>query len=486
MLSRQFAVPVITEGPRHGRLLRAVAVLGREDRFLSFRMLMSIAAYLLIAASYIQARISDDGVIYYDFMRRLAGEDVKAHAYQFGVVFWNLPFYLVSRIVTDARGTDVVGHLSVGVMSVAAASTAAILAIFYVSWLLLRDLELRGSPEAILLAVFGSPLFYYAIFQPGLKHAFDALLATVLALLLLRASLRPTDTRLAIAIGVVVASLITVRYANIALLAGILYVFLRRRAFIQAYATTATAIACAAAILLLPLALGVPYGLPPAQAAPVVEQTAVGGSGAKQGLDSRMLAGRIVAAPAPERPASTGGGVDDVSSFKFEFLAPLKMLFTLKRGLFVWTPLTLFGVVGYLMFLRRAREQRTFLIGLGLSALALLLIHMVWGAFWTGGYSFSQRFLTSMFPLFAIGISELLGRRRMLVAPLLVACVAWTGFLALHHFYGYDNVGPADGVGRIVGLYRTGEETPHSFWHERIVGPVSRHWDGYFDSLGDT
>ena len=160
------------------------------------------------------------------------------------------------------------------------------------------------------------------------------------------------------------------------------------------------------------------------------------------------------------------------------------MLFTLKRGLFVWTPLTFFGVVGYLLLLRREPQHRTFLVGLGLSALALLLIHIVWGGFWAGGFSFSQRFLTALFPLFVIGIAELLARTRMLVAPLLIVCVAWTWFLAFHHFYGYNFVSEGDGVDRIVELYRTGEEYPERFWDLRVTGPVARHWEAYFDWVG--
>ena len=46
--------------------------------------------------------------IYYDFMRRLVGEDVDAYAYQFGVVFWNLPFYVLSRL-DPARRTTTTG-----------------------------------------------------------------------------------------------------------------------------------------------------------------------------------------------------------------------------------------------------------------------------------------------------------------------------------------------------------------------------------------
>ena len=79
------------------------------------------------------------------------------------------------------------------------------------------ELGLPGGPGAILLTVFGSPLFYYGIFQTGLKHSFDALLVTVLALLLLRVSVRPATTRLMILVGLVLALSITVRYANIVL-----------------------------------------------------------------------------------------------------------------------------------------------------------------------------------------------------------------------------------------------------------------------------
>jgi len=160
-------------------------------------------------------------------------------------------------------------------VAVAIASTAAVLALFYVSWRLIRELGLPGGPGAILLTIFGSPLFYYSIFQSGYKHAFDALLVATLALFLLRASRHPGSARLAVMLGVILAVLIS------------------------------------------------------------------------------------------------------LSSFQIDALAPVKMLFTLKRGLFVWTPLTALGVLGYLLFLRRGRRDRTFLTGLGLSATAPARPHRV-------------------------------------------------------------------------------------------------------------
>jgi hypothetical protein len=448
-------------------------------------MLSSIAVYLIVAASYLQARITDDGVIYYNFMRRLVGEDVDAYAYQFGVVFWNLPFYLLSRILRLANGDDWIEHVLIGALALAIASTAAVIAIFYVSWRLIRDIGLRGGPGVTLLCILGSPLFYYSIFQTGLKHAFDALLATLLALLLLHASVRTASMRITIALGLVVAVLISVRYANIVLLTGVVYVFLRRREPYQAYVTTVTAVVGATAILALPLVLGIPYGLPPSGTADMgPARIASRAMLAREPGASRRLAASPLVASEHLASANTGGGVDNVSSFKVDLLAPIKMLFTLKRGLFIWTPLTFFGVVGYLLLLRREPKQRTFLTGLGMSALALLLVHIVWGAFWAGGFSFSQRFLTGLFPLFAIGIAELLARTRLLVTPLLIMCIAWTWFLALHHFYGYDHVSDRDGVDRIVQLYRTGEENPERFFDRRVTGPVARHWEAYLDWTG--
>ena len=242
------------------RARRWASYLARNDRFVTPRMAASILAYLLIAASYLQARLTDDGPIYYDFMRRLVGEDPEAYAYQFGVVFWNLPFYVLSRLVRIGNDDDWVEHVLIGAVGVAVASTAAVLVIFYVSWRLIRNLGLPGGPGAILLTVLGSPLFYYAIFQSGLKHAFDTLLVSVLALLLLHLSVHPATTRVAVALGLVVALLISVRYANIVLLTGVIFVFLRRRAFSQGYVATVTAVVGATFILALPLMLGIPMG----------------------------------------------------------------------------------------------------------------------------------------------------------------------------------------------------------------------------------
>ncbi len=108
-----------------------------------------------------------------------------------------------------------------------------------------------------------------------------------------------------------------------------------------------TAVVGATCILSLPLLLGIPYGLPP-------QEAAAGNAGGRARRRCSRRHDRSCSRAARE-PVSVGGGVDNLSSFKIDFAAPAKMLFTLKRGLFVWTPLTFFGVVGFLLLLHRDR-----------------------------------------------------------------------------------------------------------------------------------
>lgn len=420
-------------------------------------MVASFGVYLFMSLSFTDVRVNNDGEIYYEFMQRLVGEDVAGYAYQFGTVVWNLPFYLGARLLGAALGRDSVGSVPLGDLSVAIAANVAVMAIFYISWRLLRELRLPAAPEFILLAVFGTPLFYYAIFQPSYKHAVDTMLISLLALLLLRVAEAPPSLAVCISIGAVMAVSINVRYANVVLLAGPLYLLLRKREFRAAYAVTSVAIAGAALILAIPLLRGIPYGLPPEESIGAPAQNV------------RTLA---AASPPPSH--------DILRVVRFDPLAPVKMLVTVKRGLFLWTPLTLFGAIGLVLLVLRDARHRQFLVALILSCICLLLVHSFWGGFWTGGYSFSQRFLTGLFPLFVLGIAELMRRTRMLVAPLLIACVLFSFSIAIYHRYGYDGVSERDGVDGIFEFFRA-EETVGELWNDRIEQRARDRWSAYAD-----
>jgi hypothetical protein len=418
-----------------------MAGVGRQ-RFLTPGMAVALAAYLLVALTYVQVHIKADGVTYYRFLRRMLGEEEPhAYAYQFGVALWNAPFYLAGRTLEVVTGPDI-GRHTVGELSIVVAANVAVVGVFYVLWRLLSELDLDGAPGVLLLTVFGTPLFYYAIYQPSYNHAADALFTSLLALLLLKASIRESDM-LAVAVGVTLAVLVHVRYANIAWLTGVLLVLAGRRAWRHLVLALGTATLVGLALFGLPLVRGIPYDF---------------GSGAVTGPGGTPVAG---AEPDP--------------------LAPLKMLFTLKRGLFIWTPLTLFAVVGYGLLVRRLRTHRLFLAGLGAAALSLLLGYAAVGSLWTGGMSFSQRFLTGLVPVFALGTAELLRRFGPIAAVVLTACVIWTFSLALYHGLGYPSQSQNDGVVRLIEVYRDQDGSPVGLLKSRYAYRIRERWTIYFD-----
>ena len=427
---------------RYGSEMAAVEHVSAEPappKFLSKGMATAIASYLLVVLTYAQPRLSNDGLWYLAFLRRLFGEQSTGSAYQFGVAFWNVPWFVLAR-ASGALGVHEVSGLPLEELAVEVGAVAAVLLLFPLGWQLLRDTGLGHAPRAILLTIFGTPLFYSALFSPFDTHSLDALGGTVLALLLLRAATVPViSLRLALLLGALLGAMATVRYADVALAAGPAVVLFARRSWIPALTVGAAAIAVAALLFSIPALRGIPYG---ATADPAF----------------RDNVGTLV---------------------KIDPFAPLKMLFSLRRGLFVWTPLTLLSVVGAVLYWRRDRERRLLISSLAAMGIATLLVYVLWGNDWWGGMGFSERFLTGLFPLYLIGLAELLRRRLVLTTALAIACVCFSAFIALYRYYGYEGIGRRDGVDTILGLYRSGEESPSEFARSKLGHPVKERWSTY-------
>ena len=130
----------------------------------------------------------------------------------------------------------------------------------------------------------------------------------------------------------------------------------------------------------------------------------------------------------------------------FDPTIPARMLVSDHRGLFLWTPLTAAAALGFALAFVRARrtgEHARFLNALLAASLALLCIHVFWPR-WDGGFTFSQRFLTGLFPLYLIGIAELVRRARWWVYPALVLAASFAVWVALVRDVGYDAISERD------------------------------------------
>jgi hypothetical protein len=405
------------------------------ERFLTWPRTVALGCFVLFALTFNDGGVHDDGVAYFDFLRRLFGASESGVAYQFGSVFWNAPFWLVSQLVAVRGGLD---HVGSGEVAVNVASAVAVLLALYLGWRILRALELPRGAAVLILTLFGTPLYFYGALGASYKHAADALYATALFWFVYRA-LQAGATRLDYAaVGASLALLVSTRWANAALCLVVVGAFLTARRKREAVWMVSSLIACSALLFSMPVVRHIPYDSPPTPT---------------YGLGKPSLDLPLAVVPHSQRLASSSVVIIDpvLRQTDFSPTAPLKMLFTLHRGLFVFTPLTFFAAVGFVLLLRRDRRNRPFLLTLGLSALALLLIHSFWGKLWDGGGSFSQRFLTALFPFFLLGTAEFIRRWRGPAIALLSLCAAWSVWVGLVQFNAYYRGSAQDGIVQIVG-----------------------------------
>jgi hypothetical protein len=432
------------------------ATVAVRERFLSLWMCVVLGACGLFSLTFAKVHIHDDGVLYYYFVRRLFGADIVAQAYQFGSSFWTAPFYLASQLVASRGELD---HNWAGQVGTVVASNVATGLTLYLGWRILRELDLPRTPGVLMLALFGTPLFFYTVFEPGLKHAADTLYFTTACWFLLLAFRNPRTLYL-LAIGGCFGVMLATRYANLAIPAGAVVMFAAQRAWRPLWivlTTTAVVGACAYAVpVVRDIPFSVPRGTVPTEAA-------------------SYDAPRFLAAPSTQRLAAGIEEVPGSEGVSLDLLVPPKMLFTLHRGLYVWTPLTLLATVGFVLLLRRDRRHRWYLAGLAGSGLALLAIHSLWADFWDGGTAFSARFLTALFPLFLLGTAELVQRFGGWAYGGLAVCAAFSVWVGLVVWNGFDGQATHNSITDIVRNY-TGphrDPPPHdsfgNFGHELRV-----------------
>jgi hypothetical protein len=437
-------------------------------------MLVWLGAYLVFAFTFASLRVNNDGLVYYNFLRRFVGENVaSAYAYQFGSALFDLPFFLVAKVFRGITGVHTVLGAAVTESSIAVASTVALLVTLYLGWKLLLRLELPAAPGVLMLAVFGSPLFYYTAFEPSYKHAVDALLATAFVALLLRLSTQPSKN-VVVGLGICLALLISVRYVNFVFGLGPLILLGAGRRWRPLGTFLVAALAATLLVMALPKARGIPYKrpvAPNASAQPSAPRIAAAAIGVPPGLHGFCFSNDL------HKELNLVQCLRNKFGIQFSPSAPAKMLFTVRRGLFLWTPLTALAAIGLALLIRRDRTNRLFLVTVAALGLALVLIHGVWGDFWTNGFSFSQRFLSSLFPLFLLGTAEIVRRFGKAGYVALTLCAAFSLFVGLNVYVGYRGQSERDGLDRILRLYSDGERTPVDL--ARNLGVRARdRWSG--------
>jgi len=337
----------------------------------------------------------------YSLVRTIYGEPLDVvYGYQFGLAFLWTPLYGAGKVLA-AAGVETIGREPAATGAIALATSLAVLAIGAVLVPVLNGLRLPHPGLALVAALFGSPLFFYATFQPGQSHVVDTLALTAMLSLLFRyLHTEPRSFRLAGAIGVIGGLATTVRLFSsleVAVLALGLLAYGHRRAGVLVGAGAAAVFAALAPI---PSLLG---------------------------ADS-FVSGFSVERPTTTLHESTG-------LLEAHPANPLRMLFSDFSGLFPWAPLTLIAIGGYAVLVRGRPNERPFLL-LTAGACAAVLVPYAGLAFWDGESRFANRYLTPLYPLVVLGLAALFELRTRLAIAVSAICCAWSVALSFNALVG--------------------------------------------------
>jgi len=321
--------------------------------------------------------------------------------HQIGEAILLAPFFAAAQLVAVAdgaprngfsrpyQGSAAAGGLLYGVVGL------AFLASFLRRWFGPSTVALT-----LLALTFGTNLFHYLTFDAVYSHAFSFAVIAFVLWATVRLTERATAVR-ALLLGLGLGTAVTIRPTNAVIVLFPLLVGVSStvdaRARAQALIAHPSLLAAAAAGFL----------------APVIPQL----------LYWHHLTGRFVVDAYGSEP-------------RLELAHPhlLAVAFSVRKGLFFWTPLVALGVLG-LPFLR----HRTPALLLATAAVLAVDFWVVasWSQWWYGG-SFGQRAFVDSLPLVAIGLAGLFDRVRATPAAVPVAvAAALTCCLALHAMAGY-------------------------------------------------
>ncbi len=321
--------------------------------------------------------------LFYDY--RSQGNGKTIDKYYCGTAIAQLPFFLIAQVYCKIADIDADGYSKPYpvLMSVAALFYLFIGLIYLLRLLNLYDIGDLNNAIVLAAAVFGTNIFYYTVGEPGMSHIYSFafmtmflyhgkrffcqpgertvyLLAALLALIIL---IRPLN-------GIILFSLPFLAGEKSALKSGLSWFFAGSRRFVPAVGITMIILAIQ----------------------PVIYKISTGYF-----------------------------WVDSYGAEKFNFMQPhlIDILFSYKKGLFLYTPLLLMSLTGGYFLWRKNRYGFV-----TLSAFLFLLTYLLssWWNWWYGG-SFSSRAYVEYIPLFMILLGYSLREIR--------SRLAWRSFVSI-------------------------------------------------------
>ncbi len=275
-----------------------------------------------------------------------------------------------------------------------------------VTRILRSHVDMLPAAWALFALFWGTNLFYYVIFQPGMVHAVSIGLAGAYFYILWDERLRRNPVGVTVA-GLLNGLLAAVRYTD--LLIGLAYA-------VQAVFDSIGDVSR--------------RGRRPAVLFFV--RAAIYGVGVLIGFLPQFLVWRVIEG---KWVANTYGGY----GFAWTQPAVIQSLFSTRNSLFLYSPIVLLGLAGLFFGVRRGHAA--VVVGGAAFMLTLLYVNASWCSWWFGA-SFGARAMLACWPVWLLGMAWLTQRvllathhRYRMYAVLYVfvtfLCVAWTCLLGL-------------------------------------------------------
>ncbi len=320
-----------------------------------------------------------------------------------GVAIMELPFFALAYGIAAPQGLHKHGFAMPFQYSIASAGLVYSALGMWLLWGLLERRFRRGSVLVAMVGVtYGTNLFHYSTYDSTFSHAFSFFLFAAFLVAIERLYGHPSWGRF-LTVGLVAGLIVLVRPPNaLWVLCAALYGLTSRAAlsarirFAREHWRKLAAAASAAAAL---LALQAGYWL--------------------------YITGRPVVFP--------------YARDWFDFANPhfFGVLFSVRKGLFFWSPVLLLACAGLPLLWRRAPE---FVAPLALYLPAHAYVVASWSD-WSYGGSFGHRAFTEVAPAFALGLAALCEARRgkawfRSVAAATAVLTAWSCWLMIQYWLG--------------------------------------------------
>ncbi len=353
--------------------------------------------FIFFALGFNVYRVESDGKVYYAFLEyalHLPNPENLLNAYynlgfqQCGCAYFNLPFYLVGFFLERLlKHMPNLNGITLRQIAINLASNFYMALSLVMAVKILKQLNFKYIILSVLSILFSTTAFAAAVVVPSFSHAVDIFITTLLIYLFLLNQNRLPGRD--ILMGVVFVLAVLVRYFNFVFILPVLLYYLSLKEYVRIKYFL---------LGIISIALLIPFIL-------------------------YLYNGSFFA---PASHISTPGEFFIKTSLVPKYI--FKYLLHPLHGLFIWSPVTILSISSLFYFSKTKQK-----LGYCLFAMWLLMVFL-YGFFpgWSGGWSFSNRYLVSLFPVYIIGLAAFLERYKKMAFFLVLFMTIYSVILYLN------------------------------------------------------